>query len=111
MKGESDDCPVDRAWPKANKRAKLKRQNKQAEPTASTAAKSARKRLDFGHQGNRGKVQDFLILRMALDEKNEVASNTDRLTDKRTYYMSQNFDIVSYSLFLINHNVKKIQSA
>ena len=68
MKGESDDCPVDRAWPKANKRAKLKRQNKQAEPTASTAAKSARKRLDFGHQGNRGKVQDFLILRMALDE-------------------------------------------
>ena len=34
--------------PKANKRAKLKRQNKQAEPTASTAAKSARKRLDFG---------------------------------------------------------------
>ena len=34
--------------PKANKRAKLKRQSQQAQPTTATAAKSARKRLDFG---------------------------------------------------------------
>ena len=84
MKGESDDCPVDRAWPKANKRAKLKRQNKQAEPTASTAAKSARKRLDFGHQGNRGKVQDFLILRMALDENVGTKERSLIQTDLQT---------------------------
>ena len=30
--------------------------------------------------------------------------HTDRLTDKRTYFISQNFDIVPYSLSLINHN-------
>lgn len=33
--------------PKANKRAKLKRQSRPAPPTAATAAKSAKKRLDF----------------------------------------------------------------